>query len=684
MEKKTHNKTFMYLILSSIIALYISGTTFVSIVLIDVVFQLFGLFVQIFGIFYSSDAYILGVVEQLLWIIYSFGLIVFLFLIILKLYSGFFNTIKDRKQLINDEKISTFNDLMNSENPKIKLIVGILVFLSVSGIFWIFAEIIMDNKFSYSPSVFYYSIILIIPYFLDILRKCYRYVYGNNDEENNKSEELDSYSEKKSETTIQEEDECFPSYQNMNQDTKFIVKNFMDPAGLMDFSDVHGFLDTVKYQAGKSGYKYVIILSIIGAIVCKAILLRLGDFQLTTDFINDKGVVESLFRLIPNLLFVLISPLLIAFNPGHSYDLIFNSEKKKSPLRKFSLLKTVFLGVPVMYFILGIFLMGLSIIWGIFWTSPTKIYRVKELRFINSNVHYNNPPIASQFCSMTSNGLDIVQLSSLPILMNFVNRGRDVKKPLNQIQKNNMKIALQYIFNERAGEVIINESSITQWGLQIIVPTIISNNIKNITIQVYGGYRSPFDWAMFTEIFVQRFFSNIVENIVPFYQIALNLLKSFLMQTRETLNSLSGISSTASEAAISLYQFYHSRPADLIVGQGIGGYFAKYISARSGFKSTTFSFDSVNFFGSLNDSNQKDNSADSIVNVYTEGLYGNIESQLNMNYNRPSPGRFLIAPDAFYAMCNTAAQCSSTKSFHALCMQTTQDYQDILNVYSRE
>ena len=400
-----------------------------------------------------------------------------------------------------------------------------------------------------------------------------------------------------------------------------------------------------------------------------------------------------ILKIIPILIYIFLYPILVVFHFGNSIESlssiqIIKKEKNENDSpnleNQYETLTSSFNVLPILYIFLTICFLTLAFFWGFIWQSPTKLYYYQEIKeFLNPN-NYSNIPIPSQFCSMNSKNLSITQLYALPSLMYHFNRARSFNSPLNQNQLNNIKTTFKLIFGEKSSGITFNYSTLTEWGIQINMPLEIPiNNKKYLTIQIYSGYRSPFDWAMFIELFVQQLFSDIFEGIIPGYSIAANILENFLINLQILIHSFSESSSTASKIAQYQYYLFEKNPADVIVGQGIGGYFAKYVSAQGGMTVPSFSFDSLRFFGSLSQGAYSTTVSDSIVNVYSSGLYSQNEDQLNLNFKRQGPINFWTTPNSFFAFCNTVAQCSESMIYHSFCMQTNNEFYYLLEEYSR-
>jgi len=669
---------YTYLVIVAIFSLYVAGTTFVSIVLIEIVYQLFGVFVNLYGFLYASDYFLLVFLQQLCWIFYSYGISVILMIIMIKLYNGFFTTITNFSEKFSYEKKKEFMEIYCSENANGKIVLKLVILLSNTGFFWVLVELIKGKPLSLSPFVFYYSFLIITPHLIEIWMRCINMVFSSEPINRNKDTKL--------------------KIDESEKGSLFLIKNFLDPAQLLDFSGVHTFLSHEESKERRISFFhfFIVILILLSFMVKGYQVFFYFDSHSSQNIFEFKGT-NKIFQMLPSIFYFLLSPILIVFHFGHSWRVFIvsslaqtkNKEEQDSNLKlqrykDYGTLSLAFKAIPILYLLLSLSFLCLAAVIGWVWQSPNKKYLGNYVDNIYNTNNYSNTPLPSQFCSMNSKGLDILEISSLPSLLYFYPRGKNYMESLTQSQKNNIKVFLRMVFKDKSGDILFNRSSLTQWGINVQIPiNDIQSQKRSVTVRVYCGYRSPFDWAMYTELFIQKSFSAFFESIIPGYSMALGFLKDFLFNVQDLIHSFSDLTSTASKIANIEYLSYLNNPVDLIVGQGIGGYFSKYISAKSGMKTPAFAFDSLPFFGSLID-DMKNTTSDSIVNVFSTGLFGETEEQLNMNFQRVGPSTSWTAPSSLFSFCNTVAQCSHSKEYHSFCYNEVEDFNYLLEQYQRE
>ena len=665
---KFQNFLYYYLVIVSIFSLYIAGTSFVSIVFIEIIYQFFGLFVSIYGSIYSSNLYLIQVLDKFLWSIYSFGFVFFILMIIFKLYKGFFKTITDFSSRFNIENKKKFSKAFTSNKYTVQLLVHFLFFFSGTAFFWLIIELIQYKYFSFSPFLFYYSILILIPPIIEIWKNCLNIlIYQFKSNSNISNELISPYFQL--------------TYENNTEDSIFFLfHQFLDPAKLLDFTSIYDYLKILKSKQNKiTKFQIFLIFSLI-----LSLLLKIYQyFFLNNDNNSLYFISNSFFSIFSSIFFyILISPILLIFNFEISFNLYFNEEEiDENNNESFTFLIKA---VPFLYIILATLFLILAIIWGWFWIPPSEVFYSKPINNFIDKSNYQNEAIPTQLCSMKTNGIPIIQLSALPSLLYFFNSGKDFSKPQTFNQLNNIKSIFQLSFGNYYGDVSFNYTTLTPWGIQVIIPVDDQISIKkNLKIHIFGGYRTPFDWAMFSELFIQKTISTLIEGLIPGYKIASTTLRTFLLNAQTYLHYVSSSTSTASIIAENHYDFFKNNLPDIIVGQGIGGYFAKYIASRGGMKIPSFSFDSLKFFGSLNLGTSKNISSDSIVNIFSNGIFSELEDQLNLNFKRPGPSFILKEPDSFFSFCSIVAQCSISKEYHSFCLQTCDEFERLLLQYER-
>ena len=365
-------------------------------------------------------------------------------------------------------------------------------------------------------------------------------------------------------------------------------------------------------------------------------------------------------------------------------------KKKEIKIKKFydeMNLKGSIMFLPIIYSILLSLFGVLLLIWGYFWTSPSLIYSSKQISFFKNKKPVTNIYNNSQFCKFSSGPFNIIQLSALPVLLNFFHRGYQYLEPLNDIQKSNIKIFLKYLFEDNAYKFFIDFSSLSQWNLIISLPyeNPISKNLTEFKILVFGSYRTPFDWVMFVELFIQKHFTLLVQSLIPGYSIVTQSLKVISNIFTSILFTASGTSSYTETIAELLYKKYSKIPkVDLMVGHGIGGYFAKYFSLKESGLLPSISFESMGVVGSEISKIKPSKKINPLItNIHNYGLFSSSEPFLDHNYKRLGRKTSIKADDAFTSFCSTIAQCSSNNYFDSLCLENGKDYLYLLESYGR-
>ena len=653
-ENRNNEKGFFYTfsyyvyLVFSVLTLYISGTLFITIALADILYQLLGVLSSFLAFWYSEYHYFFDFISKLTWMIYSFGTNVLTFHLMIFFFLKFFQTLKGIVTITNDESKKLFWKDFNL-NSKSKLFFYITTFLIVGSVFLMIYEIIFYGSLQLSFIGFLNGLIMMSVVYLFAGLYLWR-IFKSNDFDNNEIQEGVNYIKLNSENfSVMDPLKFLPLINSLKLVSVTQIKN-----------------DKVKYS------NLVIFLIIITSLLCK------GSFLYFDQLLGFSKI--GFFSIISFILTLLASILLFPINSQINILLSFkillsdnNTECNQEQVKKwFDILdirKTISL-LPMIYGFL-LFVFGLvSLIWGIFWTNPTKIYKVDKIDYSWSNKKVNSSHMNSQFCKLGSGPLSILQISALPSILNFFNRGHEYLEDLNQIQKHNLKILLQYIFGTKAHTVILNKTTLTQWGIQIIIPYY-DNNLeinKNYTVQIFGGYRSRFDWVMFFELFVQKLFSAIVKSLIPGFQVITQTYKYISSIFQLYFHLMTSASAYSDKITEILRQNYlnHNNQVDLIVGQGIGGYFSKTLYFSINQRPQVFSFESIGLINSKYfDLNEI--APPSITNVFTNSMYSNYETLLDLNYKRLGRKSTILSEESFTSFCATVAQCAQTDFYDSLC-----------------
>jgi len=334
------------------------------------------------------------------------------------------------------------------------------------------------------------------------------------------------------------------------------------------------------------------------------------------------------------------------------------------------------------YIILTCVIITLLSVWGLVWQTPNKAVESDTLFYSFTNASVKSPFQESALCKLKGGNLNIVQLSALPTLMYCMNRGKQINLEMNDFQKKNLKVLQQYIFGDYASRIRVNYSTLTPWGVQIIVPQENKTNNSDIVFQIYGGYRTPLDWALFLELFTSKYLSLVFNSAIRFFDIITSMFGSFYQYILGFGNGVFLIQPYTEDISNILRRNYiNSRRADVIVGQGIGGMFAKLIWERIEPPQTeiAFSFESLKITRFLNiealfSSENISKSKPLINNVFTNTMYSEYEPLVDNNFKRKGRDSAIKADEAFTTFCSTAAICADTSLFDPLCFEVGKDY----------
>jgi len=332
------------------------------------------------------------------------------------------------------------------------------------------------------------------------------------------------------------------------------------------------------------------------------------------------------------------------------------------------------------YIISFVLVFILLFVWGILWTSPYKPIKNEKLYYSNSNLTIKAKSHDSTFCQLKANNLDIIQLSGLPTLMYTFNRGINYNESISKIQKHNQKILLQYLFGDLSRSIYFNMSTITPWSVQVVIPQINKSHGSDIVVQIYGGYRTPFDWALFSEIFVIKYMTFVFNAAIMFFNIFETIFgftyKFFIFFWKIVFNV-----GTYSEYVMSVLetQYSNSMKANFIVGQGIGGFFAKSIWTKldRNSKEIVFAFESnqlveLSYDWFLNYQKSKT----LVNNIYSNTIFSNFEPAFDHNFKRKGRSSNIKADEAFTTFCSTVAFCAKSTLYDPLCNELGKDYDD--------
>jgi len=396
--------------------------------------------------------------------------------------------------------------------------------------------------------------------------------------------------------------------------------------------------------------------------------------------------------------FVLFQFIIYRFNKSFNFFscFLFVIKKKNTPISQLSddnqkktlSIDLIIWGLFILYIISFLIISALLFIWGVMWTSPIKPVRNEDLYFSYSNVKVVAGSQNSALCRLNSSDLDIVQLSGLPTLMYTLNRGWDYLLDISYTQKRNQKILLQYLFGDLSNSIFINRTTLTPWSVQIVIPQVKKPNSSDIVVQIYSGYRTPFDWSLFTENFVIKYLSLLFNDAIRFFNILTSVFSYPRLVFLKYANKIFYIETYTESILNHLYKEYsESKKADIIVGQGIGGLFAKSIWSKLSNNSTeiVFAFESTKIVGLLPSFGTNNTKSKTLVNnIYSNSIYSEFEPEFDHNFKRRGRSSSFKADEAFTSFCSTAAFCAKTSLYDPLCNEVGKDYDDQIEYAQRQ
>lgn len=412
-------------------------------------------------------------------------------------------------------------------------------------------------------------------------------------------------------------------------------------------------------------FKFIISQSLTESIISKCVFGLCVISQIVLSFI--KGTKSSIIQ---GVVVFLIGPYLVKVNLFTILSATPSKDEEDDEL-DYQCFCYSMKGFKIALIAFAIVLGLLSCLWGFdfIWKSPVKIYSSKLVNSSLTNGTYDFKPINSQFCYIESYGMDIIQLSGLPMLMYFVNREKDYKTPLNFYQQSNINSTVNLLFGDLSSHVHIHD--IYERSISITVP----GKTEDVLVSVFGGFRSPYDWSLFFEIVIEKYIEMVFKSLIPFYQ-TFQIMSSTLFGLFKNV-LFYGLDSGPFVFSQALTQAkLIKNNTQLVIGQGIGGFYAKWVSE----KFFVYAFDSLSPDGSL----FEEKTRLSILNVHSSGLYSEYDPSFPLNFRRYGHYSVFPNPSSFYTFCNTVAMCSTTKRYHSFCEDTIgSKFVELLDRYDR-
>ena len=631
------------------IGYYVAGMIFISVSLYDMTTRILSI-VSAFQAGISIEFYyFFDFFFKILWFIVTFGTNTLTIYTIVLIVNNFFSIVssffkKYKEFFSNSSEFSSLRDWFHLSVPFV-----IIAFIILE--FWVVGSIFLSQILFLSPIIL-------------VLNTFFKYIY-NIYKKNNKVEGMNTnyflnFSDKKEKKKITE-------FLEKEKKNSFIF----DPFGNSQIDLIVPYISKLDSISEKT----------------KKILGALTIF--TVSFCSVFSIIFSNFWTPICLTIYLIVTYPINFKFHILYYITLDNEKDKNEkkLLKFMGISSSFILFPVLFVIIIVLaiIVSVSMAWG--WTSPVRPISEGKIYYYHSNLSVKHKDTKSQLCRLSSGPLNIIQISALPSLLYFFPSGRGYKNEPNDIQKRNLKIMLQYLFEEKASQITFDKNSLSPWGIRISIPYLENNQKKNYNVQIYGGSKLVLDWVMTIELFIQKYFTSLIEQLVPLYN---TVSKAFLFITSGFelfyffLTNSIAYSNLFSTLIFEKYQ----KQTDLMVGQGIGGFYAKSIWKKIPEKPFVFTFESLPTFSTLNlDSSLNLNYSSqipdvvSIVNIHTNSFYSGHEPDINENFQRIGRKNILKTEEAFTSFCSTVAQCAKTNIYDGLCYIIDPDFNFFVEKY---
>lgn len=664
-------------VLCSVVLVYIGSMFMIYCVLADIVFQVTLLFVRITKLFEpptkGTGSTIINertvdkikLVAQICWCLYSFSIVALIFNIIKKQVLSFF------KQLWTSLSTENVIKLLGSlfQNPLINkklAYVSIIAFMS----YFVIMVLCIVFEFLFAKQVIYSAVfvgLFFIPVIWGVLllmwdtwRVAFLSIRGR----------YSKYTFKPSNP--------FPNFP--------FPTDLLDPANLRDQSEFLNFVcddrTNVYLTDGHYTKKIIGLLHVVALFVgagCRIYLMSRPELNYSYSGIL---IIAFYFYCTP---FVVFCNICSTFLPAESFQdekLDVSSSIASSSKRSFDKgpIRFMFYASLALYILIFILLITLSV-WILIWERPEEKYRYKF--YTKSSLlqaKWTILPSTATTCNIDIKGMTFSQLSALPILSYFT----DDDPKYRDINEHNRKVILGMAFSS------LKDRKVTEYhddelsdGLHI--------RDKKLHIFVIHGLRSPLDWILFFEQFIQDKFSAIINTFIPFFSTVSSFFRVPLIYANQVFTEATGCKFLSVEKAHRIEQqiITNSIPksrswptyTNVAVGHFTGGYFAKYLgSFNQGMNKdatrklfylfpqklsqrpniTAVGFDSLPFHAFQLAINQTFNKRYGMtVNVHSNTFFGHPEELTLNNFQRN--GYDTLFPDAVESFCQSVAMCSNTR-----------------------
>jgi len=183
---------------------------------------------------------------------------------------------------------------------------------------------------------------------------------------------------------------------------------------------------------------------------------------------------------------------------------------------------------------------------------------------------------------------------------------------------------------------------------------------------------------MILEISIESWIYTILSSMFPF----ITMIQSTIIRSLNIVFLLLqkiGFGFTAYSMANLVDQDFHN--ATMMVGQGLGGFFAQNILKNRNLSIHTFTFDSIQYPLDGVNSSIKYN----VQNYYQKGIHINSDDSIVHNIRHPSHSSIISYPAAYESFCNIVSQCSDDSRIHDYCyfLVGEKKYSEYLSTYAR-
>jgi len=379
---------------------------------------------------------------------------------------------------------------------------------------------------------------------------------------------------------------------------------------------------------------------------------------------------ENIFS-VPFLFF----PIFYGFITRLNFSVLFRRIPKKAKAidsKEYTMYCICVNGFRLFYSLVVIFFVFLSFYLGKdnHWKSPVKVYNEQYINYTATNFTYDFASNNSEICEVKYDSLDLMQISAIPILSYMVPREFQHLDNLSVFQEYNFNNVFNMIFGENRYNYTLANKTRSSFVLHVS-----DNETEKYKILVLGGFRSPLDWLLFLEVYVTHMIKEVIKGVIPFYYIISSFFASFISSLEYIIYPLFNLRPSILRFNDRIMEYLPS-DIDFVVGQGIGGVFAKLSSEDK----PVYSFDSLPLVGLYSENTKRPK----IYNFFSNSIYSSSDSKLSINVFRDSEYQVFPEVNAFYSFCYTVAMCEKTPKYHDFCMSTLPNkYISLLKKYDR-